>query len=283
MSREPTNQDESVTSPKLACCNYISDPAELRSFALEHGFDGIDWSFHRHTLPETERQKRRVQDVIKSMSPLLIRYHIAFDKTDLGHADPDEAKEAMRTFRKVCRVVADLEGEIVTVHVGLGHNSTLGLSWERTLDSLAHLVKYAHSLGLKLCLENLAWGWSSRPELFEKMVRKANPWTTLDIGHARVSPSVVSQEYSIADFVTPQAERFLNAHIYHEENEHGHIPPSEVEDLRDRLCMLLRLPNCDWWVLELRKTQPLLETLEVVRDFLANRDCNDQEQDARGL
>lgn len=272
-----------MKTPKLACCNYLTDPVMLRAFALEHGFDGIDWSFHRDTLPETDAEADHVRNAIKSMAPLEIRYHIAFDRTDLGHADPGEAKEAMRVFRKVCRLVADLGGEIVTVHVGLGHDSTLGLSWERTLDSLAHLVKYAHSLGLKLCLENLAWGWSSRPELFEKMVRKANPWTTLDIGHARVSPSVRSQEYDIADFVAPQAERFLNAHIYHEENEHGHIPPNEVADLRDRLCMLLRLPNCNWWVLELRQTKPLLETLEVVRGFLANRECDDPEQDIRDV
>ncbi len=262
-----------MKQPKLACCNFISDPADLRAFACEHAFDGIDWSFHRHTLPQSDEDVREVHAAMAALQPLEIRYHIALRKTDLGDADPESAREAMRVLRRVCRLVADLRGKIVTVHVGLGHDSTLGLSWERTIDSLGHLVKYAESLGLRLCLENLAWGWTSRPDLFEKMVRKADPWTTLDIGHARVSPSVVSREYDVADFVAPQAERCLNAHIYHEENENGHIPPCGVGDLRERLCLLLDLPHCDWWVLELREKVALLETLAVVRDFLADRDC----------
>lgn len=262
-----------MKNPKLACCNFIPDVAELYEFAIEHGFNGIDWTFHREDLPQSSEDVQSLRSRLVPLHPMEFRYHIAFNKTDLGNADVDHAKEAMRIFRQVCRVVAEVGGKVVTIHVGLGRDSTLDLSWDRTIESLSHLVRYADSLGLKLCLENLAWGWTSRPELFEKLVRKAGPWTTLDIGHAQISPSVMSQEYTLEDFIAPQAERFLNAHIYHIENELGHIPPDTVDQLRDRLCLLRGLPNCDWWVLELRKLEPLLQTLEVVRAFLEEDPC----------
>ncbi len=130
------------------------------------------------------------------------------------------------------------------------------------------LTGYADSLGIRICLENLAWGWSSRPELFEKMLRKSELWATLDIGHARISPSIVSQQYEIEDFCAPHGSRFLGAHIYHTEANDRHYPPESLADLRERLDLLRHLSNCRWWVLELREQEPLLQTLTIVRDYL---------------
>lgn len=154
--------------------------------------------------------------------------------------------------------------------MGFGLDSTLGLSWERTIERLRYLVGHARALDIRICLENLAWGWTARPDLFEKLVRKSGAWVTLDIGHARVSPAVVSQQYSIEDFVSPHPERVLNAHIYHEERAQGHLAPGGLGDIEERLMLLERL-DCDWWVLELHQEEPLLATLGIVRQFLDSR------------
>jgi len=155
----------------------------------------------------------------------------------------------------------------MTVHVGLGRDSSDGLSWERSVRALADLGSFAERLGLCVCLENLASGWSSRPELFEKLVRKSNAGVTLDIGHATVSPSVQSHQYAFEDFVLPHYDRVFNAHVYHEEMEGEHTAPKKLEDVWDRLHLLSYLP-CDWWALELREENGLFSTLKVVRDFL---------------
>lgn len=263
--------------PKLACCNFISDAETLREFALDHQFDGIDWSFNQENLPQNPAEESAMVRTITRLQPLEVRYHCAFKRTDLGDVDEENAKDAMLVFRRICRMVSKLRGKFLTIHVGLGRNSTNNLSWNRTIDGLAELVRFANGMGVRLCLENLAWGWTSRPELFEKLIRKSGAWATLDIGHARVSPYVMTQHYALEDFVVPQPERFLNAHIYHEEDGNQHLPARKVAEIKDRLELLTELDSCDWWVLELREKQALLETLGVVREFLHEKELSNNQ------
>ena len=166
-------------------------------------------------------------------------------------------------------MVAQLRGRYITIHIGLGRDSTFDLCWEHTLAKLRDLVQFAGRFYLRLCLENLAWGWTSRPELYEKLLRKSGAWATLDIGHAQVCPSVVSQQYRVADFVRPHPERIHNAHVYDTENSKGHVPPQCLADIRDRLNLLGSLPLCDWWVLELREEEALRATLAIIKEHFA--------------
>lgn len=253
--------------PKLAMCNFIHDAEKLRHVALANGFSGIDWTFKPEDLPTNDIDELRLIKRISQLHPLEVRYHCAFSGMDLGDADPGKADAAMEVFRRTCRLVSKVDGHFVTVHVGLGRDSSLDLSWERSVAALSDLVTYAEGLGVCVCLENLASGWSSRPELFEKLVRKSQAGVTLDIGHARVSPSVQSQQYAFEDFVCPHYHRVFNAHIYHEELDEGHTPPAKLEDVLDRLQLVNSL-SCDWWVLELREEEALRSTLEVVQQFL---------------
>jgi sugar phosphate isomerase/epimerase len=258
----------SMMLPRLAMCNFMSDVFVLKRFALANGFSGVDWTFKVADLPRTPLEETRLLKKIGRLHPLEVRYHCAFSGIDLGDVHSQMAQRAMELFQRVCCLVAKLDGRYMTIHVGLGRDSTEGLSWERSLEALADLVNYGKSLGISVCLENLAWGWSSRPELFEKLVRKSQAGVTVDIGHARVSPSVKSQQYAFEDFVAPHPEKVVNAHVYHQEWEDGHVPPQHLDDIRDRLNVLIALP-CNWWVLELREPQALLATLDIVRGYLS--------------
>lgn len=259
-----------MDKPKLAMCNFIPDVEALRRMALAHGFSGVDWTFTQEDVPLNPLEESRLLRRISRLHPLEVRYHCAFKGLDLGDENLDEATAAMETFRRTCRFVSKLDGKFMTVHMGLGRTCMDGLSWERTVWALAELVSFAKDLGICICLENLASGWSSRPELFEKLVRKSNAAVTLDIGHARVSHSVESEHYAFEDFVSPHAERVFNAHIYHEEKHDAHLPPQDITDVEERLHLLSGLP-CDWWVLELREEKALLATLRVINEFLATK------------
>jgi hypothetical protein len=257
-----------ITLPKLALCNFFSDVRLLKEFALDHGFQGIDWTFNAENLPRTRLEEQGLLQDIRSLRPLEVRYHSFFTNMDLGDLDTENAKNAARLFRHLCSLVSRLGGSRITVHVGLGRDSSAGLCWQKTVEGLADLTSFADGLGLRVCLENLVRGWTSRPALFEGLLRRAGCWGTLDIGHARCSASVRRRSRRIEDFVRGNPARFLNAHVYHEETMQGHLPPAMVADIEDRLRLLRTLPSCDWWVLELREETSLVQTLGVVREFL---------------
>ena len=252
-------------------CNIFDAPSQIRNFALVNGFEGIDWSFDLKTLPGTLREESEWAREQAQLAPFEVRYHCPFFQIDLGHDDPAQAKTADDIFRKIIRMVSRAGGKFLSIHIGLGHNSTEPLSWETTIDNLGNLVRFGADHQVKVCLENLAWGWTSKPNLFEKLIRLSGAGITFDIGHARVCESVQSQQYAVEDFVTPHEQRVLNAHVYHEEIPGlGHMPPRRIEDIETRLDLLIRM-GCRWWVIEIKDPKPLMSTKKIIDAYLARR------------
>ncbi len=168
-----------MSQPKPAMCNFIPDVDVLKKAAMAHGFSGVDWTFKPEDLPTNGLDESRLLGKISRLHPLEV--HRAFKGIDFGDADEAGASAAMETHRKVCRMVSRLEDRFMTVHLGLGSRSTGELSWERGIEAMTELVEYADDFGICLCLENPASGWSSPPELFEKLIRKSRAGVTLDI------------------------------------------------------------------------------------------------------
>jgi sugar phosphate isomerase/epimerase len=271
-----TNKDQSSFEPKLVMCNFISGIEKLRDFALQNGFSGIDFSFDLEHLPQTPAQESRWVKDISILTPLEIRYHCPFERIDLGHDNAEKANEADVLFRRIIRLISKAGGRCMTIHIGLGQDSTEPLSWETTIDKLRHLVNYGRTMRVSVCLENLAWGWTSKPNLFEKLIRRSGANITLDIGHAYACESVQSQQYTVEDFVSPHADKILNAHIYHTEIPgRGHIAPKKREDIEERLSLLKNV-GCTWWVIEIREGEGLLKAREFVDDFLKHTDMENE-------
>ncbi len=261
--------------PKLAMCNIFPEVEKVRAFALENGFSGIDWSFDLEDLPETPLHESRWAREQGMLTPFEVRYHCPFHQIDLGHDDPALAAKADAVFRRIIRLVSKVGGRYLSIHIGLGHDSTEPLSWENTLDNLRRLVQFAQGHRVTVCLENLAWGWTSKPNLFEKLIRLSGAGVTLDVGHAYVCEAVRSQQYAIEDFVSPHPARVFNAHVYHREAAgRGHVAPEHWAEMAERLC-LLREIGCDWWVIEIRETEGLLRTKGLIDAYLAETDVCD--------
>ncbi len=258
----------SATPPKIVTPNLITDHEKMRQFAADHGFDGIDWSFDLAHLPATPAEESRWARRQELLKPYEVRYHCPFLQVDIGHEDKDIQASAMDIFRRMIRLVSKARRRYLSIHVGLGHNTTKILSWESSISNLRQLVRFGVESGVTVCLENLIWGWSSKPNLFEKMVRRSGASVTFDFGHAYSCESIESQTYAVKDFVTPHADRVVNAHIYHKEvSGVGHFPPERVEDIAERLNLLKRTP-CNWWVLELKNVEDLLKTKIIVEEYL---------------
>jgi len=253
---------------KLAMCNFINDMDRLRRFALDHGFDGIDWSFDLDHLPRGPAEESRWAKFMSALEPLELRFHCPFMKVDIGHENSCAGKMALGIFQRIVRLVSKTGGKYLTLHVGLGHNTTKILSWNGTIDNLRQIVHYGAERGVVVCLENLGWGWTSKPNLFEKLVRLSGAGVTFDIGHAHACEAVRSQHYTAEDFVSPHTDRVCNAHVYHTEiSGVGHLPPENKKDIEDRLALLSAI-GCAWWVIEIREVEGLLKTKKIVDKYL---------------
>ena len=254
--------------PKVALCNFFDDIKQLKAFALDNDFSGVDWSFNMEELPSSPLEETRWVERLSALKPLEVRYHCPFMKVDLGHEDSSKVLSALKLFHLVIRLVSKTNGRFLTLHVGLGHDTTHILSWERTITNLRSLVQYGADRGVKVCLENLAWGWTSKPNLFEKLIRRTGAGMTFDIGHAQACESVSNQYFSPEDFVSPHPDRVYNAHIYHTEiSGLGHVPPDGIDDIKERLDTLRQI-GCLWWVIEIREAQKLLWTKQIVDDYI---------------
>ena len=257
--------------PKLATGNIFPDHETVKAFAAENGFSGIECSFDLAAIPRSPGEQSAWVRGVLAFTPFEVRFHCPFYQVDLGHDSPDEAKAADSLFRHIIGLVTKAGGRYLTIHVGLGHNSTENLSWERTIGNLQRLVQYGTERQVVVCLENLAWGWTSRPHLFEKLVRKSGAGVTFDIGHAHACESVVSRQYAMEDFVAPHAHRVFNAHVYHTEIEGlGHVPPRAPDDLKSRLTILTEI-NCPWWVIEIREPEALVHTKRIIDAYLEDQ------------
>jgi sugar phosphate isomerase/epimerase len=258
----------SASDLKLAMCNFIKNIDRLKQFAIENEFAGIDWSFNLAELPHTPAEESRWVKKIADLQPLEVRFHCPFDEVDLGHENPDRVGEAMELFRRIIRLVSKADGKYLTLHIGLGRDTTRVLSWEKTIGNLRRIVQYGADRTITVCLENLAWGWTSKPNLFEKLIRRTGAGVTFDIGHAHCCEAVRSQQFGEEDFVTPHAERVYNAHLYHTEiSGVGHLPVKHLKDVRARLDALIEI-GCRWWVIEIREFEGLLQTKRVVDRYL---------------
>jgi sugar phosphate isomerase/epimerase len=256
-------------------CNFITDTDRLKGFAIDHGFAGIDWSFDLENLPAKPSDETRWVDFLTVLEPLEVRFHCPFIKIDIGHEDPRKGRAAVALFRRVIKLVSKANGKFFTLHIGLGRDSTLPLSWNDTVQNLRQMVHYGAERGVTVCLENLLWGWTSKPNLFEKLIRLTGAGVTFDIGHAHACEAVVSQHFTAEDFVSPHRGRVFNAHLYDTEIPGvGHLPARELYDIRDRLDILSRT-DCRWWVIEVRDVGGLLQTKAVVDAYLKQRFSKD--------
>lgn len=95
----------------LAMSNIFPDVESVKAFALEHHFQGIDWSFDLEVLPRSPMAVSRWVRGQTKLSPFEIRYHCPFYQLDLGHDDPAQAEEAAAVFRHIVETYLSRQGE----------------------------------------------------------------------------------------------------------------------------------------------------------------------------
>jgi sugar phosphate isomerase/epimerase len=247
-------------NPRIAIINiFDQDARRLLDFALSQGFEGIDWTI------DQQQSKRDFLSSMECLKPLEVRFHCPFHGVDIGYADAQRAASSMSVLTETMERIALVGRSHMTVHTGFGRVAAEELDFKRAVRNLTTLVRRGTDLGVIVSLENLASQWTSLPELFYELVQQSGAGVTLDIGHAHVCASRDVEGRVFERYLLPNRSRIFNAHIYHTEARgEGHVAPARFEDIHDRIELLAKTPSCTWWVIELRNTDDILYTRELL-------------------
>jgi len=246
--------------PRIAIVNlFDQDAGRLLDFAVSHGFEGIDWTIDQH------QSRQEFLTVMERLESLEVRFHCPFHGVDIGYADARRTASSLAVLTETMERIALAGRSHMTVHTGFGRVAEEELDFKRAVQNLATLVRRGADRGVIVCLENLASQWTSLPELFYELVQQSGAWVTLDLGHAHVCASRDVQGRVFERYLLPNRHKIRNAHIYHTEVKgDGHVAPAGIDDICDRVALLMEVPSCDWWVIELKKIDDILHTRELL-------------------
>lgn len=252
--------------PKIALCNiFDQDGARLAAFARQHGFTAIDWTV------DPDLSEQRFLSEIGHLDGLEVRYHCRFFDHEIACCGRAGVR-ALEVYRGVIQKIRAAGGKFMTLHIGLGRRNGDGLDLGCALENLKTLVCAGQQAGIQICLENLASGWTSDPDLFHDLVLGSGAGVTIDFGHVlAAAPGNGSSVFK--RFIAPFRDRVQNCHIYHQElPEIGHTPPAGLDDIYPRLHLIRTRTFCRWWVIELQTPEEILHTRALIEAFLNNAD-----------
>jgi sugar phosphate isomerase/epimerase len=236
-------------------------------YAKERLYQGIEWYLEYYRLPSWKGLRSRFFNAIRE-SGLLYGFHGPVSDAELAIKDKTYSKVALEYLKMYLDFLEEMAPVYFTVHIGARHIPAEELSWENAIDHLKRLVEHGYSRKIRICIENLAHGWTSNPELLMKMAEAVDASITFDVGHARGSPWVRENKGTVLQFLDIISSRILNAHVYEYENDRGeHLVPggdSRIAPVLDRVAEL----GCAWWVLELNTHEETEETFRFITKYL---------------
>ncbi len=261
--------------PRIAISNRMFNSAnELIDFSFVNDYKAIDYSFNAFAQTESDLAKdiSFIEKIIKEN--LIKRFHCPFLRLiDLAHIDDEFASRSLRILKFCVDITSSFGGKYVTVHVGLGRQTTDELSYERALFNLSELVDYANKQNIIICLENLRTGWTNNPESFLKIIENTGSHVTFDLGHANGSPWVINKNGTSVEFLRTVLPYVRNAHVYEIEEDDEetmqsfHVAPQKLDLIIPMLNELINT-QCDWWVVELHEHEDVNNTRALLYSFL---------------
>jgi sugar phosphate isomerase/epimerase len=250
--------------------NPESDKDSDIEFAINNGFDGVDWSFAIDRIPLDYKSKPHFISQIRRLQNhgIEVRFHTPFVNAEIGHRDYTMSKSAMGVYLRILKLIAEAGGQFLTLHTGLGNISDEVICLKMLKKNLNILKNFGLTHGVTITLENLRYGPTSIPEKWFELLEKTDIPATFDFGHAKACDAVSNGLWSPVRILNRVKGRLIHAHIYKEENGDGHVPPMTIDDLGIDLLDALIKTRCRWWVIELKERHTILSTKEMLNIYI---------------
>lgn len=251
------------TKPKIAIPNIFGqETKKLKEFAEQNKICAIDWTMDPSISTDI------FLNFMKELDGFDVRFHGKLVGMDLADED-GKSNLCYNTYKRCIELVRLCGGKYLTIHLGLGVVSFYPSRLIEAVEKIKRLNEYAQNLGIIICLENLAKGWTSEPESFLEIVKNTGIHITYDIGHAKTK--IYPSENGLlfySKFIQDSKHLVKNSHIYdYEIPKKGHIPPKSIDNIKSRLDILSKT-SCDFWVIELFSTKEILEVKDMISTYL---------------
>ncbi len=251
--------------PRLAMFNTLLDRDESIALVFVDGADAaVEFRVDAHRvgdLPlQVERMRVRLPDA--TADDLEIRYTFPGGPFELSHSDDHEAIRARMLMQAAVGHIAERGDGYLTVHLGLPDDADHD-RFVRAADHLGELVQYGADHGVRVCLENLRWGMTSRLDAFLELVEATGAGVTFDVGHAVSAESAAG--FSALRFANELGDRIENVRLYGRA-EAGHLPPHSIAEIAPLVDCLLAT-QCSWWNVALFGLTEALTTRDMLLSY----------------
>ena len=152
------------------------------------------------------------------------------------------------------------------------------MCFESAKRNTKQIVDYAREKGIKVCLENLTFGFTCEPDPYLTLITETGASANIDIGHASASPIVMENRMTSEEFIEKILPHTVSAHVYKVEinddvlRKGWHIAPDKKEDMESRLDLLLS-GHSDWWLIELGDREQILRTKCFIEEICSDYGC----------
>ena len=248
----------------FALCAKAADPESRYPWAIEHAF-ALEYT------PDPERLELLPRHTVEfRRRNIPVRYHTRYFGLEFGDARPEYAELAFEAHRRTLDAMAQVGGEVITVHIGLSKG--VELNFETAERNLKRLADHGRSLGIAVSLENLCAGPGSEPENILRWASFADTFITLDIGHLVSSEQVRSGALDSEEVSRSFLPRLLEIHFYGTEKER-HYPLESMDSVAHIVDVVLE-SSCRWWTIELEDYEEALSTRLLLEEYLNAKYCH---------
>lgn len=226
------------------CCRYIDD---ILSLAVSSKDKAIEWDMN--FIPPT-LSKARNESILSCIQKnhLDIRYHLPYSFWEIAHIDPIIRAYSISSIKQYLEYICRLHGRYAILHIGYDDNS----DEKSALQSLQEIARYAKTLDIHVCMENLTKGLTTSIGFIKRALETDNVYICIDTGHAQV---VSSLQKGYCSALCEVIEKCVHAHVYFTEDQnYNHIAFDNILQIEtSSILSALHFSNCDWYTMELDK------------------------------
>lgn len=246
-----------VANSSLAC-KYIDDIIQIAKRNIDRA---VEWDLN--FIPYCLNEKRI--DFIKKeieQSSLSMRYHLPYSYIEIAHEDKGIREFSISVLKRNLDFINILDGDTAIVH--MGNN---GICYEeKGLESLDIISRYASKLGIKICVENLISGLTTKVGFLQKCLEIENIYFCLDVGHANY---IAKRDEAFLLNIEKLLPFVQHSHIYHIEDEKfNHLAFTKDTIRNDTLIKRLITFNSKvWMTMELENIVDQNNQIKILEEY----------------